>query len=427
MAVGFWRKKGRKSKIWYTRVRGPEGRLVERSTGCTDIKQARMAKRRLEREARLEYDRGLVAALSYPLDQACEDLIEESERNGKAAGTVHMLRTKCRALKRIFGEHTDINDIDIKIVKEYVSKRLAEKVGKTDRTISRHTISKELMTLYSMLCLAKRNGHFDGDVDAIKLRGFKSGYVPKRRRLSKGEDASIAAELLPHRRLHFMFILGTGASLGEARRCKPSHVDFENKVLNLPGTKRESRDRFIPFGLFPELETLLRHIVARMCPGQETLFRPWTSMRGDLRRVCDRLGIDPVSANDLRRTFGSRLKNSGVDSAVIARLMGHTSTRMVDRVYGRLDDITLAKAMAKLGEGVSRSVSSEMYTGGLPGTPGQVSEGVGPVGETNERRSNVRLFQKKRKPSPTCADEGLVPRDGIEPPTRGFSVPCSTD
>ena len=38
--------------------------------------------------------------------------------------------------------------------------------------------------------------------------------------------------------------------------------------------------------------------------------------------------------NDLRRTFASWLKQSGQDSLVVARLMGHTSTRMVELVYG---------------------------------------------------------------------------------------------
>ena len=35
-----------------------------------------------------------------------------------------------------------------------------------------------------------------------------------------------------------------------------------------------------------------------------------------------------------------------------------------------------------------------------------------------------------KKPLNPCGIRGLdvlVPRDGIEPPTRGFSIPCSTD
>lgn len=55
-----------------------------------------------------------------------------------------------------------------------------------------------------------------------------------------------------------------------------------------------------------------------------------------------------VTPNDLRRSFATWLKQSDVDSAVVAAMMGHTSTAMVDRVYGRLDEGTLRRAIAKL-------------------------------------------------------------------------------
>ena len=47
----------------------------------------------------------------------------------------------------------------------------------------------------------------------------------------------------------------------------------------------------------------------------------------------------------LRRTFASKLKQRGVDSMVVARLLGHTTSRLVDTVYGHLDLGTLRGAM----------------------------------------------------------------------------------
>lgn len=61
-----------------------------------------------------------------------------------------------------------------------------------------------------------------------------------------------------------------------------------------------------------------------------------------------------VSANDLRRTFVSWLANESESPLTVARLAGHTSTRMVERVY------------AQLGVGVQRGAVSklpDMHTG----------------------------------------------------------------
>ena len=74
----------------------------------------------------------------------------------------------------------------------------------------------------------------------------------------------------------------------------------------------------------------------------------WGNVRRDLHAACDRAGIPRVSPNDLRRTFASWLKQAGTDSMVVAKLMGHTSTEMVERVYGQLTDDNYRDAIAKL-------------------------------------------------------------------------------
>jgi len=74
----------------------------------------------------------------------------------------------------------------------------------------------------------------------------------------------------------------------------------------------------------------------------------WLNVRRDLRAACKRVDIAPVSANDLRRTYSSWMKQSGEDSALVARLLGHSSTRMVDLVYGHLSDENFIRAAAKL-------------------------------------------------------------------------------
>jgi hypothetical protein len=202
---------------------------------------------------------------------------------------------------------------------------------------------------------------------------------------------------------------------------------------------------------------LLEVILDELPAEQDRLFAPWTNMRRDIKKACDRVGIDPVSPNDLRRTFGSWLKNRGLDSAVIARLMGHSSTRMVDKVYGQLNDDTLAEAMEQLSEiqmaevprgrakappsqqqvaiasaggpqaGGSKYGSRPVAICATTETSGQDQALTCSLGDGSSSSENQREPFKKAT-APTSFEVGAaLPRDRIEPPTRGFSVPCSTD
>jgi len=68
-------------------------------------------------------------------------------------------------------------------------------------------------------------------------------------------------------------------------------------------------------------------------------------VRRDLALACKAARIRRVTPNDLRRTFASWLKQRGVDSMVVAKLLGHTSTRMVELVYGHLNDPSKIEAV----------------------------------------------------------------------------------
>jgi len=67
------------------------------------------------------------------------------------------------------------------------------------------------------------------------------------------------------------------------------------------------------------------------------LFAPWKSPNHALKRACVAAGIAHASWNDLRRTFAQWLRQSGATPDLIAPAMGHTTTAMVQRVYGRPD------------------------------------------------------------------------------------------
>jgi hypothetical protein len=117
----------------------------------------------------------------------------------------------------------------------------------------------------------------------------------------------------------------------------------------------------------------------------------------DLPAACKRAGISRATPNDLRRTHATWLKQDGMDSAVVARLLGHRSTKMVDLVYGKLDEETLRRAVLTL--------------------PGSSWEARGKDGCAVPATPAIPA-----KPLSLEETLTLVLGPGIEPGTRGFSI-----
>jgi integrase len=88
---------------------------------------------------------------------------------------------------------------------------------------------------------------------------------------------------------------------------------------------------------------------------------PWGNVRRDLHACCERVStcaacrrrgsvrrdpdcpscartpiVAPFSPNDLRRTLPTLLRAQGIDPQLLAPLLGHADSRMVERVYGRI-------------------------------------------------------------------------------------------
>ena len=71
-----------------------------------------------------------------------------------------------------------------------------------------------------------------------------------------------------------------------------------------------------------------------------------------------------VNTFDLRRTHASWLIQAGVRNDLVAKVLGHTTTVMVDRVYGKYDPHHLKALIERNLAGVP-----EVYLPGVPQTP----------------------------------------------------------
>jgi hypothetical protein len=177
-------------------------------------------------------------------------------------------------------------------------------------------------------------------------------------------------------------------------------VDEAGGLVWLRGTKTAGAPRHVPL-VTPEQRSLVAHALALADVSSGLLFAPWGSVRRDLRAACQRAGIEPCSPNDLRRTLAHWLRAAGAPADLVAPVLGHVDTRMVQRVYGRLSAGELAGALTR---------AIDCSTGAAE-----------PAQQPHPSASSDSEEQATNAKNPGGNRGSGVPRDGVEPPTRGFS------
>jgi len=123
-------------------------------------------------------------------------------------------------------------------------------------------------------------------------------------------------------------------------------------------------------------------------------------LAADCQSACDR---DPPNIHDLRHTFASLLISNGEDIVRVSRLMGHATASFTLNVYSHMlprEHDPSGDRLASFGFWKQNGNCCQSAKATWAAERGKL-----------QRISIVRM----------------VARGGIEPPTRGFSVRCSTN
>ncbi len=407
----------KRGKTYYADFTDRNHRRVQCSLRTKDREVAKARLRDLElstTDSGPHASQGLTAAL---------DWFTGTVHAGSPDGTRECYEQKARHLTRLLGD-VALDDLTKDSVLRYIAARNKEGAHE-------HSIHKELVTLRGALKAAKERTPvmFHGEVAAVVPR-FETSYEPRRTFLTPDQfmrlcdhlvmpvapnatpETTAKSEARRAQRVFFCMLIAFAAPRrGELAKLRwEKHVDLNRNTIRIPKGKTVSREMHIA----PELRQWLEHFGER-AGWTGPVVIPWGSVTRDLKDACLRAGVPRVTCNDLRRTFASWLVQARESLFVVATLLGHNSTRMVELVYGRLDAATLASAISKLPGGqrdCHAGVTSLAQTGGKHGTGGTAIAQAAIVNSVEE--SLV---------SPTS----VVPRDGVEPPTRGFSVRCSTN
>jgi len=328
-------KKGKRVNYWIS-YRLPSGKQKQEPVG-TSIDDARAAdgkKKAMKKEGKL-FDVKDDARMTF--SELAEWYLHLEKT--KSLASYNTIRISLMKFNKVFG-NTIIAKVRPTDLKDYQTKR--EKAGMAPATID-HEIGKTR----TMISVAFDDRKISGET----MRTFKA----VKNLLKKGSD--VRDRILTHdefNRLceysarHILKILTmgyyTGMRRGEILNLTWDKVDMKNRFIHLEATDTKDKEkRSIP--ICDELHKMLINVTRHIKDPHVFLFRgkPVSDIRTGLVKACKKAGIiygrfkkGGFVLHDLRHTFNTNLRKSGVSESVIMAITGHSTREMFDR-YNTVD------------------------------------------------------------------------------------------
>ena len=234
-----------------------------------------------------------------------------------------------------FFDDVELSEITPWHVSEFIVKRQMEGVKNS-------TINKHLQVLRKMMNLADE---FDYEVEKNPVRPFHfTNEIESRRTrvLSYEEETHLMREAALHLKPIIQTALQTGMRLQEILKLRVDDVDLSQDTISIrPDVNKTGKLDVIPlpFSLKEMLRTLIQEnggrteYVFNYNDPRTNEYRPISSVQHGFQAACRRAKIKSLQFRDLRRTFGTRLHEKGVDPLIIQRLLRHSSFKISEQVY----------------------------------------------------------------------------------------------
>ncbi|MEW6352232.1 MAG: tyrosine-type recombinase/integrase [Thermodesulfobacteriota bacterium] len=252
---------------------------------------------------------------------------------------------------RILGRDVPVTQIWIPQIREYFAKRSAEGAAPG-------TVNKEKATLSRLFQVLVELQHLEvNPVRLVKRLSEKSG---EREVYISFQDVQRIVERCPewYRPLVMTLYYG-GLRAGEARELSRRQVSLSKRMIYLgPEDTKERHRKRVPIhkDLVPILEEafrvtslgsdkvfLMRDNSGVRAPSPHSIKNPWV-------RTVAGMDFDPKPRlHDLRHTWRTNARRSGVDAQIAEMVMGHWFRgKAVSERYGRISDQELLDAVDKM-------------------------------------------------------------------------------
>ena len=298
-----------------------EGRTKRRSL---HTKNRGEAERRLKDYAR-EVVGGTVADIAAVY-------LKEKEKTAHSYGS---MLTSWKAVEPTFG-HLRPDQITRELCRQYITKR--QKAGISDGTIRR-----DLGVLRAGLRYAKQ--------DSRAAFAFPATPPPRERYLSRPEyEALLKACALPHVGLFVTLALATAGRAGAILSLTWDRVDFDKSIIRLADGRSGRKGRATVPMTDRAARALKQAYEARTSDYViEWGGQPLKSIRRAFSAACARAGLgQDVTPHTLRHTAAVWLAEAGTPMPEITTYLGHSDSRVTERVYARFSPGYLRKASKAL-------------------------------------------------------------------------------
>jgi len=338
--VGY--RKGAKGGAWVVR-KLQDGRYRKRKLGIADDRQdandqdvLSYKQAHLKAIAFAQKQTDAEHGLDYTVAQAMRDYLvwhRVNSRNHENTDSV----IRANILPRL--GRFRLEDLTTAILRRWHTKRAEIDSDDPERRRRRKaTANRNLSVLKAALNHAWENGNADNAEIWRRVRPFKGVEAATVRYLT--EARCLLGACAPDFQRLVRGALLTGCRYGELTRLVASDFEREAGVITIRLSKA-GKVRHVPLNaegrlFFTRITTGMQReqIVFTKANGIE-----WRSAEQarPMRRACQVAGIDPpVSFHILRHTYGSFLAKRAVSLQVIAKLLGHSDTRMTEKHYAHL-------------------------------------------------------------------------------------------
>jgi len=200
--------------------------------------------------------------------------------------------------------------------------------------VKRPTLNKDIRNLITFINWCRENRYLNGE---IKIKRLKEDERPVKS-LNSIQIRKLLSASEPYQtmRMRILLTLGTGLRRGDIESLRISDIDFANNYITTTSKKtRKSMDsRPVPVPIMAEL----RKYVSGLNPEQEKIFNDRFS-QSRWEKIRNKVGLADLRFHDLRKTFGSILAQNGISTAVMQKLLEHSSPDLTNKVYTNVDPV----------------------------------------------------------------------------------------
>lgn len=350
---------------WVTKINGEPVRLASEREG---------KKAALVAFHRLMADKGKVGPAEIRVDVLCDEFLHRVKTDGLKPNTFDTYRRHLKHFALQFGARA-------------ASSLLPHEVDAWSKArgwgpATRHGAITAVKAVFSW---ARKAGHLAGD----PLEELAKPTMPRRQAILSREQSAVVLEQVRPAELRDLltFLAETGARPGEGAAITGADVDLGAGLAMLAEHKTEGKThqpRVIV------LSATAKALVGRLMEEQPEgpLFRnargrPWTrnAMACGFRRLRAKTGLGSTATSQaMRHRFATDTARQ-FPNTIVAALLGHRSTAMVDRVYSHVGDEldALRAAVDAVRPDVTGNAASAAPTGAA--SPAADGPAPGPRGE----------------------------------------------